>query len=286
MAMNILTHEKLYKAAPAIFAEAPDQAVSNRYGFVPTIEVVNSLQEEGWYPVRALQTKVRDPKRQELARHMVRFRQDPDRQINVGDSIAELVLTNSHDRSSAYQLDLGLFRLACSNGLVTPAGDLGGIRVKHGKQIVENILEGSLNLANEIPHISEQVDHLRSTLVSREEAELFARAALHIRYGNEWPEQSPIRSVDLLQARRRDDQESSLWKVFNRVQENLIKGGVQGRSANGRYVTTRPIKSVSEDVRLNRALWQLTNEFLHLKDKVTPMLALPYLGENNAALSL
>lgn len=283
--MNILTPEKLYKTAPAIFAEAPDRAVSDRYGFVPTIEVVNSLQQEGWYPVRAQQTSVRDASRKSLARHMIRFRQDPDRQVNVGDSVAELVLTNSHDRSAAYQLDLGLFRLVCSNGLVTPAGELGGIRVKHGKQIVESIIEGSLNLANQIPHISEQVDHLRSTLVSKEEAELFARAALNIRYGEEWLQQSPIRSHDLLQARRSDDQESSLWKVFNRVQENLIKGGVQGRSNKGRYVTTRPIKSVSEDIRLNRALWQLTNEFLHLKDKVTPMLALPHY-ENHAALSV
>jgi hypothetical protein len=59
------------------------------------------------YPVRAQQTNVRDPDRQGVARHMIRFRQDPDRQIAAGDSITELVLTNSHDRSAAYQLDLG-----------------------------------------------------------------------------------------------------------------------------------------------------------------------------------
>ncbi len=135
MAMNILTSQQLHKTAPAIFADAPAHEVSVDMFVSPTIDVVNALQEEGWYPVRVQQTKTRDPSKQLLARHMVRFRQDPDRQIKVGDSISELVLTNSHDRSAAYQLDLGLFRLVCSNGMVTPAGDLGGIRVKHGKTL-------------------------------------------------------------------------------------------------------------------------------------------------------
>jgi hypothetical protein len=266
MSMNILTTDTLFKKAPAIFADSPDRAVSDRYGFVPTIDVVTSLQREGWYPVRAQQTNTRDPQRRSLARHMIRFRQDPDRQVTVGDSIAELVLTNSHDRSAAYQLDLGLFRLVCSNGMVTPTGDLGGIRVKHGKQIVENIIEGSLNLINEVPKISESVDHFRSTLVSSEEAQLFARAALSLRYGEDWQSESPIQPEDLLSFRRPEDQEPSLWKVFSRVQENFMKGGLIGRSASGRNSRTRAIQSVSKDVQLNRALWQLTQEFSQLKD--------------------
>jgi len=35
--MRILTHDQLHRVAPAIFASQPDQAVSERYGFVPTI---------------------------------------------------------------------------------------------------------------------------------------------------------------------------------------------------------------------------------------------------------
>lgn len=265
MPMNILTKNDLSKVAPAIFAESPDTNVSDRYGFVPTIDVVDSLQDQGWYPVRAQQTHTRDETKNHLARHMVRFRQDPDRQISVGDSVTELVLTNSHDRSSAYQLDLGLFRMICSNGMVTPTGDLGQIRVKHGKHVVENIIEGSLHLASEIPLLSESVDSFQSTLMSSHEAVLFAKAALAIRYGEDWQSQSPIHPESLLQARRNEDREPSLWKVFNRVQENLIKGGLAGRSGNGRNTRSRAITSVSKDVRLNRALWLLTQEFTKLK---------------------
>ncbi|WP_417534317.1 DUF932 domain-containing protein [Marinobacterium stanieri] len=263
--MNTLSHEALYRQAPAIFANAPDHAVSERYGFVPTINVVDALQAEGWYPVRAQQTRVRDPERRNTARHMVRFRQDPERQITVGDSIAELVLTNSHDRTSAYQLDLGLFRLICSNGMVTPVGDMGGIRVRHGNQIVDQILEGSIALIDEVPNIAGTVEQFQSMRLTPEESRLFARSALTLRYGEDWKEASPVEPEALLQARRSEDRDQNLWRVFNRTQENLLKGGLPGRSSRGRHTRTRAIRSVTEDVRLNRALWQLTEHFADLK---------------------
>lgn len=263
--MQILSHDQLHRTAPAIFAQQPDKAVSDRYGFVPTIEVVDALQAEGWYPVRAQQTNVRDPDRQAVTRHMIRFRQDPDRQMAVGDSITELVLTNSHDRSAAYQLDLGLFRLICLNGMVTPVGDVGGIRVRHGKQIVDEILEGSIELSHQVPKIAQGVEAFRSTLVSQGEAHLFAEAALSLRYGDDWQQSSPIKPADILEARRTEDANGTLWSVFNRTQENLFKGGLRGRSRSGRATRTRPIRSVTEDVRLNRALWKLTERFAQLK---------------------
>ena len=268
--MRILTHDQLHRTAPAIFANQPDEAVSDRYGFVPTINVVDALQAEGWYPVRAQQTNVRQAERREVARHMIRFRQDPDRQINVGDSVTELVLTNSHDRTAAYQLDLGLFRLICLNGMVTPVGDVGGIRVRHGKQIVDEILEGSIQLSHQVPRIAEGVEAFQSTLISRGEAQLFAESALSLRYGDDWQHTSPIQPTDVLEARRSEDANGSLWSVFNRTQENLFKGGLRGRSPTGRATRTRPINSVAEDVRLNRALWKLTERFAELKGESLP----------------
>jgi hypothetical protein len=35
-----------------------------------------------------------------------------------------------------------------------------------------------------------------------------------------------------------------LWSVFNRTQENLTKGGLHGRSANGRRQQTRPCRAL------------------------------------------
>ncbi len=270
MTMNYgLTDDHLRRMVPAAFATAPHTAVSERYGFVPTRAVIDGLRDEGWFPVRAQQTRVRDDARQGVARHMIRFRQDPGRQVQVGDALAELVLSNSHDRSSAYQLDLGLFRLICSNGMVTPVGAAGGIRVRHGKNVVDEILVGSIDLLAAVPDIAARVELFQRLWVSRNESELFAESALELRYGEDWKATSPIRPADLVQARRHEDaRDLTLWGAFNRTQENLLKGGLRGQSRSGRQVRTRPVKSVSEDVRLNRALWKLAERFAELKGEV------------------
>ena len=260
MSSQTLTHDALHRRAPAIFAEAPDAGVSEQYGFVPTINVVEALEQEGWYPVHARQTVCRDPERKPVARHLIRLRQDPGRQVQVGDSIPELVLTNSHDRSASFQLELGLFRLICANGMVTPAGALGAMRVRHGRHVVDSILEHSVELVGHLPRIAERVEAFRTTPISRGEEQDFARQALRLRYGENWQRLSPVDPETVLEARRQEDAEGTIWSVFSRVQENLLKGGLRGRSGTGRRTRTRAIRSVGEDVRLNRGLWNLTEQ--------------------------
>jgi len=41
------------------------------------------------------------------------------------------------------------------------------------------------------------------------------------------------------------------------VQENLMRGGLTGRSATGRNTRTRTIEAIRQDVRINTGLWQL-----------------------------
>jgi len=50
-----------------------------------------------------------------------------------------------------------------------------------------------------------------------------------------------------------------------RVQENLVKGGLSSRAANGRQQRTRPVQGIDQNVRLNRALWLLADGMRQLK---------------------
>jgi hypothetical protein len=55
-----------------------------------------------------------------------------------------------------------------------------------------------------------------------------------------------------------------------RVQENVIRGGLSAvaRDENGRRlrrVSTRQVKGIDQDVKLNRALWQLAEKMAELK---------------------
>lgn len=57
--------------------------------------------------------------------------------------------------------------------------------------------------------------------------------------------------------RRPIDDGNDLWRVFNVVQENVMRGGITGRSAKGRASRSRAIRAIREDVRINNDLWQL-----------------------------
>jgi len=65
------------------------------------------------------------------------------------------------------------------------------------------------------------------------------------------------------------DDGTDLWRVSNRIQENVIRGGLtaMGRDAEGRprRTTTREVKNIDADVKINRALWLLTERMAELK---------------------
>ncbi len=69
-----LTHEELMHYVPSIFGEDRHTSRSERYAYIPTITVLESLQREGFQPFFACQTRVRDPGRRGYTKHMLRLR--------------------------------------------------------------------------------------------------------------------------------------------------------------------------------------------------------------------
>jgi len=105
---------------------------------------------------------------------------------------------------------------------------------------------------------------MRGITLDDGEAEVFARAALALKYDD--PDKpAPITESQILMPRRHDDDRRDLWSVFNRTQENLTKGGLSARAASGRRQTTRPVQGIDQSVRLNRALWLLADGLRQLK---------------------
>jgi hypothetical protein len=52
--------------------------------------------------------------------------------------------------------------------------------------------------------------------------------------------------------------------TYQRIQENLIKGGLSGRTTQGKRAHTRAVKGIDGDVKLNRALWVMAENMLQL----------------------
>ncbi|HDQ4576314.1 DUF932 domain-containing protein [Pseudomonas aeruginosa] len=255
-----LSDDQIRRVAPSIFADAPHESRSERYSYIPTATVLTELRKEGFQPFMVTQTRVRDEGRREHTKHMIRLRHAS--QIN-GAEANEIVLLNSHDGTSSYQMLAGMFRFVCSNGLV--CGDtVADVRVPHKGDVAGHVIEGAFEVLSGFERVKESRDLMRSITLDEGEAEVFARAALSLKYDD--PDKpAPITESQILMPRRFDDRRPDLWSVFNRTQENLTKGGLHGRSANGRRQRTRPVQGIDSDVRLNRALWLLTDGLRQLK---------------------
>jgi hypothetical protein len=261
--MHTLNTNALRLHAPSIFATSPWDTMSNRYRFVPTIDVLNTLADHGFYPVKAAQSRTRIPGKGNFTRHMVRLRHEnyltP---TAVGDEVPEVVLVNSHDGTSAYKFLSGIFCLVCSNGMIVCAEDMGSVSVRHqGGQDAEDfstrVIDATFQVVDGASKAMERIGEWKQIELSDPQRTAFATAALELR--GEAAVQN-FRPTDLLRPRRYEDNGKSLWTTVNVVQEHLTKGGDTGLTPKGRRTRTRPVKSVTEDVRLNKAIWTLAEQ--------------------------
>ncbi|MXN30533.1 DUF932 domain-containing protein [Delftia sp. CH05] len=255
-----LSDDQIRTVVPSIFADAPHESRSERYSHIPTAAVLTELRKEGFQPFMVCQTRVRDEGRREHTKHMLRLRHS--NQINAREA-NEIILLNSHDGTSSYQLLAGMFRFVCKNGLV--CGDtVADVRVPHKGDVAGHVIEGAYQVLDGFERAQASRESMEAITLDAGESEVFARAALALKYDDP-TKPAPITESQILMPRRFDDRRPDLWSVFNRTQENLTKGGLSGRAANGRRQQTRPVQGIDSDIRLNRALWLLADGMRQLK---------------------
>lgn len=265
-----LTDDELRRVVPSVFADAAHESRSARYAYIPTSEVLAGLRREGFEVFSARQARTRIEGREEHTKHLLRLRHASQlgRPAVVGDSVPEILLLNSHDGSSSYQMMGGSFRFVCSNGMVVPDGICQTVRVPHTGRVGDKVIEGAFEVLDGLTRVVDSQDNMRALTLNDGEQAAFARAALSLRFEprEDQPQAAaPVTEVQLLRARRVEDRAPDLWSTFNRVQENVIRGGLRGRAANGGRTSTRAVTGIDQDVKLNRALWTLAEEMRRLK---------------------
>jgi len=64
-----------------------------------------------------------------------------------------------------------------------------------------------------------------------------------------------------LQARRFEDAGDSLWLTLNRIQENIVQGGIS-LARPSRRSSTRTLRSVADNARINARLWEAADSLV------------------------
>lgn len=239
------------------------ERLSARYGFIPTHEIVGAFAAEGWALTSANEAKVRQESRQGLQRHLLRFAHDSQLTLGIKERI-ETILINSHDGTSSLQIGAGIFRMACANGIVVADSTVASIRLGHHKLDIDTVLNSAHTILGQAQNVSEVIECWKGTPISADDALHLAEQGIKLR----WPdaETQPVSpTVVAFGVNRLDDVGNDLWRTFNRVQENIIRGGQHDAyrmTASGkRFRATRSVKSLTEDVRINKALWSIASQF-------------------------
>jgi hypothetical protein len=262
-----ITEDEMRLYAPSIFAVDAHFSRSERFVPIPTIEMVRGLNQNGWVPVMAGQSIARREDKQNYTKHMVRFRR-ADRDLSTHGSVVELVLRNGNDGTSAYKLDAGVFRIACLNGMVAKSEDYGNINVRHSGRALDKVIEGSYEVLQSAERVLAAPQDWSQIQLDRAERLALANASHLLRFDRdeEGNATTGVTPEQLLIPRRTEDTLTNLWTTFNVIQENAVRGGLTATSPGAnRRSTTREVRGVDQNVKLNMALWALTEQMAKLK---------------------
>jgi len=248
----MLSIETLQEVAPSVFATSPSPKMSDKYTFVPTIEVVENFDREGWKVYSAKQVG-----KGNYAQHELRLRNG--QMPQVGDSLIEAVIRNSHNGISSFSVSSGLYRLVCSNGLTVPTSVADAISVRHMNFDLGMVREITDQFAERLPVIQRSVGKMESTFLSEGQLVDFVNKSAMIR----WEKGSvpKFKLEDFLRPERDGDVGNSVWKTFNVIQEKFVRGGMKYNSKKGRVVSMRELKNFYNINKVNTGLWELAESY-------------------------
>ena len=262
--LPILSQEEIAKYAPQVYTDHAYDKTSKKYTFIPTFQIIEDMKKLGWEVCQAVAMKTSDKIQAKYGKHMIKFF-NPSIFIKGEDGNVEaypqILIMNNHRGWGRFKFEIGVFRLVCSNGLVVKDRDMGSFVFRHLgysfdelKKLVNQAVEALPNVVMKINTLSDK------TMTAKEQFE-FAKKALKVRLGEEREcTDEEVRQV--LQSTRKQDDGNSVWKVFNRVQEHLVKGGFETTTATGSVRKVRKITNMLKDVELNQRLWELTEDFV------------------------
>jgi len=120
---------------------------------------------------------------------------------------------------------------------------------------MDSVSDAIQSMSDLVPNISDNIEQMSNLRLDEDAQHAMAHAGKVAR----WGAASEIDSRMLLTARRQEDIGSDLWTVFNRVQENTIRGGFKGE---GQKRQARELTNIDALSRVNLNLWNAAEEIL------------------------
>ena len=261
---------QLKEKVPAAFRtkeQGGDVKCSQKYEFMTTSDVIDILGNMNWLVHSGSSQKTKkDP---ETTKHMIRFRNES---LNWnGDSVPEILLVNSHDRTSALTFHVGIFRLICSNGLVVADKTFEKFRVRHMFTNFETVSNTITHISQKLPEVFKTIQTFEGIILTPDQQMELALRSIAIRY----PEYLDVKTnevrydlihkamnvQDVLTPQRIQDEGDNLWVTYNRVQEHIIKGGFKKMGVGNKQIQARELTNIKMLINVNQGLWDVAHSY-------------------------
>lgn len=239
--------------------------LSTKYKNLNTYELSQFFTSQG-YTVRSIQEQryTANNTNKGHGKHLIRLQHEA---FSFKDSsvIPEIVIRNSNNGKSSFEIMLGLYRLVCANGLVV-GSTYSSYKVKHLGNALEQVKIAMQNIQSQAIAVQSQIDKMRRVILAPNQIELFA---LKISEQLVPKNAFNVQHRDLLEVRRGADSGQDLWTVLNVIQENALRRGVKyqlheltERGLEIRNNKTREIKGIDRNILINKAIWSTAERFI------------------------
>jgi len=236
-------------------------SVSDKYKVVNSGELINLFENQGYMVTNVVETKTRDSEKLGHQLHRIRMTHEKFNTLSYLGTRPELVITNAHDGSSSLKINLGFYRLICSNGLMVGESILGE-KVKHiGGDIESRVIQAAESVSSKVDVGLELVNEASSIISTPDQRELIKENVLKLVLPD-----NTKKILGGFDPRRRGDLSQDLWTVFNRYQEAALRGGIryvsQNESGELKRNKTRAISSIQRSNKVNGILFDTFAELV------------------------
>jgi len=234
--------------------------LSQIYKSVDSRSIVEKMEEKGFEFEGVKTTNTRKPEHIGHQKHMMIFKSPFE--IDDNNYIRALIV-NSYNGLTSIQFNLGVYRIVCRNGLIV-GDDLFKMRAVHKGNIIDQVEEATEAMAESSKKVVEFVQLMQDTNYTPEEEEQFILSAIEFRHPKAL--EGPVKPFDYtsqFQAKREQDVDTTVYNLYNRVQEKLIGGDYHFYSANLEAMRkAKSFSGVNTMIKANQFLWSQAQQLV------------------------
>jgi hypothetical protein len=216
------------------------QRIKQKPFYIDTLDVIQQLQNEGWQLKGVAEQRGKNRK---ISSNYAQLHH-PDFSVlnNKGktEALASITISNSCNGNQPLEMNLGAFRLVCSNGAVR-FDKAAESKIKHTEINYKQLPQLITNLNNKALILADEINNMKLKQLSTDDIRKFAFNAARLRFDD----MSEVNIEDIIRVNRIEDEGNDVWTVFNRIQESL----------------TADISNFNQDIRVNQQLFSLAEQY-------------------------